>query len=249
MNIMEHMQAVILAAGRGKRMLPLTNDIPKPLQRVAGKTLLEWKLDALPELVDDVILVVGYQEEQIRDSIGNAWKGRRIRYARQKTLDGTMGALRAAREMLENRFLVLMGDDLYCREDMFRMLGYEWAIAVMPVKRREVTGEILARADGSFLGIVEERHMVKRGYVNTGMYMLRSEIVDEPPVPIGVSGEYGLPHTLASLAQDISIALVPATKWFQVTTPEDLHRAEEEFFRYNRKTRAADRLHPADKER
>lgn len=226
-------QAVILAAGKGRRMLPLTEDLPRPLQRVAGKTLLEWKLEALPGFIDEVILVVGYREERIREYIGSRWKGKRVHYAVQQTLDGTMGALRAAREMIEGRFLVLMGDDLYGSEDITKMVTYEWAIGVMPIMRQKISGEIIPRSDGSFHRVIEEPHYVEQGFMNTGMYMLQSDVLHSSPVRVGTTNEFGLPHTLAAFAQinNIPVALVSVAKWFQVTTPEDLHRAEEKFFR------------------
>ena len=60
------MQAVILAAGEGKRMRPLTLERPKPLIEVAGRPILEHIIDALPREVDEIILVVGYKGGQRR---------------------------------------------------------------------------------------------------------------------------------------------------------------------------------------
>src|SRR3989338_10703547 len=94
----KNIQAVILAAGKGTRMLPLTETRPKPMQMVAGKNLIEWKLEALPDAVSDVIIVIGHQGELIKEYFGDSWKGRLIRYATQKELNGTAGALWAARE-------------------------------------------------------------------------------------------------------------------------------------------------------
>lgn len=226
---MEHplTQAVILAAGKGTRMLPLSASVPKPLQVVAGKNLLEWKLDLLPPNVSDVVMVIGHMREQIRDYFGDAYKGRRILYAYQDELNGTMGALLAAREHLEERFLVMMGDDLYAKEDLARMAREEWAVLVKEIKNKEMGGEILADLDGSFLGIDEPKHFVKRGLVNTGLYALKKEFLDVPPVLIGRSStEFGLPHTLAHLARRTRIKLIQATTWVQISTPDDLALAE-----------------------
>lgn len=224
----QEIQALILAAGKGTRMLPLTETRPKPLQEVLGKNLIEWKLDALPEAVREVILVVGYQGKQIRDFFGTEWKGRTIRYAFQPELNGTGGALFVARELLRERFIVMMGDDLYAREDLERMMAHEWAIGVREVIRAEVGGELLTNPDGTFRGIREEKHFVEKGLRNTGLYMLNSCIFNYPLVPIGGSStEFGLPHMLVEVAKDEPITLVPLTHWLQITTPEDLKRAEE----------------------
>ena len=209
-------------------MLPLTATKPKPMQEVLGKNLIEWKFEALPPEVGEIILVIGYQGEQIRDYFGDTWKGRSIRYVEQKELNGTAGALWAARALLPGRFLVMMGDDLYGQEDLVAMLQHEFAIGGVEVKEKEVGGEILTDTNAAFTGIVESKHYVKAGYVNTGLYMLDERIFEREPAPIGGSStEFGLPHTLLLLAKDIPVAVVKATKWIQVTTPEDLVRAEE----------------------
>jgi len=221
-------QAVILAAGKGTRMLPLTETRPKPMQEVSGKNLIEWKLAALPEAIRDVVIVVGYQGEQIREFFGDMWHGRSIRYVVQEKLNGTAGALWSARNLLHGRFLVLMGDDLYAKEDIALMTEYSWAIGGQKIVRQEVGGEILSNPDGTFAGMNERRHFIEQGFMNTGLYVLDEEIFSYDPVPIGGSStEFGLPHTLAVLAKKTPVAIVKATKWLQVTTPEDLRRAEE----------------------
>lgn len=220
--------AVILAAGKGVRMLPLTKTKPKPLMNVAGKNLIEWKLELLPPEVRDVILVIGYQGEQIQGYFGDTWKDKSIRYVVQCELNGTAGALFSIASLLDDKFLVMMGDDLYAKEDVKKILNNDLALCVKKIQNKETGGEIFLNPDGTLLSIHEEKHFVTEGLINTGMYMLDRRIFDYKPVPIGGSStEFGLPHTLALLAKDIPVNVVTTTKWFQITTPEDLVRAEE----------------------
>ncbi|OGZ08188.1 MAG: hypothetical protein A2942_02100 [Candidatus Lloydbacteria bacterium RIFCSPLOWO2_01_FULL_50_20] len=228
MQAEQNIQAVILAAGKGARMLPLTETRPKPMQEVCGKNLIEWKLEALPGTVTEIILVIGYQGEQIRDFFGDTWKGRPVRYVVQHELNGTAGALWAARDLLRGRFLVLMGDDLYAPEDILRMTGYRFAIGAQEIWNKEAGGEMIANPDGTFAGIHEQKHFIGHGFMNTGLYMLSHELFDYDLVPVGGSSlEFGLPHTFAVLAKKMPVMMVRATKWLQVTTPEDLKRVRD----------------------
>ena len=65
------MQAVILAAGEGRRLRPLTLEIPKPLVKVNGKSLLERNMDHLDGLVDEIVLVIGYKGDMIKEKFGD----------------------------------------------------------------------------------------------------------------------------------------------------------------------------------
>ncbi len=109
------MQCVILAGGLGTRMRPLTETIPKTMLPAAGRPFGEWQLEYLvAQGVTDVVYVIGYRGEAIRDYFGDgARHGVRIRYADEgRTLRGTGGALRFAFDggLLEPAFLLVYGD-------------------------------------------------------------------------------------------------------------------------------------------
>lgn len=220
-------QAVILAAGKGTRMLPLSAAVPKPLQTVLGRTLIEYKLDALPAAITEVVIVIGHLGEAIRGALGDRYGERTIRYVVQEELNGTAGALIAARSILSDRFLVLMGDDLYDAGDLARLAEEEMAIGVAHVRGKDIGGEILAHTDGTLRDVREERHFVEDGLMCTGAYAISSRFFETKPGSVSGSRELGIPQTLALLAIREPVALVPFARWMQVTTPEDLVRAQE----------------------
>ena len=223
------MQAVILAAGKGTRMKELTQSVPKPMLMVNGKTLIEHKLDALPEDVDEVILVVGYQADAIRDYFKDEFGGRRIRYVMQENLDGTAGALWLARPYLSERFVVMMGDDLYAREDVEACLASpDWSVLVEDTETMASGGRMVMDSSGHIVDIEEGDHTGKPGLMNTNLLALDPRLFEYPLVPKAEgSDEYGLPQTVlaASKASGIPLAAVRSTFWIQVTAPEDLEKA------------------------
>jgi NDP-sugar pyrophosphorylase family protein len=113
------MQCVILAGGRGTRMAPFTDTIPKVLLPVAGRPFADWQLMWLAaQGVDEVVYSIGYLGDQIRDhvGVGEQW-GLKVRYVDEgANLRGTGGALRQALEAsaLSEQFLVLYGDSYLC---------------------------------------------------------------------------------------------------------------------------------------
>ncbi len=224
------MQAVILAAGKGTRMKELTAETPKPMLRVHGKTLIEHKLDALPAAVDEVILIVGYQGQVIRDAFGDSFGGRRIRYVEQEELNGTMGALALAAPYLTERFVVMMGDDLYARVDIEACFANPgWSVLVEDTQTMASGGRMVMDGAGNIVAIEEGDHTGKPGLMNTNLFALDPRLFDEPMVPKAAgSDEYGLPQTVVAAASSLGIPLkaVLATSWIQITAPEDLAKAE-----------------------
>ncbi len=225
------MQAVILAAGRGTRMKELTEGTPKPMLRVDGVTLLHHKLAELPELVDEVIFIIGYHGEKIREAFGDSYEGRKISYVEQKELNGTAGALWAAKDLLTDRFLVMMGDDLYSKEDVISVAETpDWAILVSPTEHMASGGRVIVE-DGKVVRIEEGDYTGQAGLMNTNMFALDTRVFEYPMVPKSAgSSEYGLPQTVlpAAVSAGISLHALNATFWYQITSPEDLTGAEAE---------------------
>lgn len=221
------MQAVILAAGLGTRMRPLTNDKAKPLLTIKGRPLLDYTFDALPAEVDEVILVIGYLGEQIRAYVGDNFAGRRIKYVIQEKLEGTAKALSETKLLLHGRFLVLMADDIYAKEDVEKCLQHEQAILV---KKSDVVGpggKVLLGKDGSLANVVEGKEHPTGSLISVGVYVLTPEYFHFEPVKLtDREGECGLPQTVSVMARDHKVAIVEATKWIKITTPEDLKLAE-----------------------
>src|SRR3989338_11252442 len=107
------MKCVILAAGEGIRMRPLTLEKPKPLLAINGKPLIEHVIENLPKEIDELVVVIGYKGEQIKDFLGKKFHGLKVKYVWQKEKLGTGHALRLCREHLgSDNFLMLFADDI-----------------------------------------------------------------------------------------------------------------------------------------
>lgn len=227
------MQAVILAAGRGTRMGHLTDNCPKPMLKVLDKNLLEWKLCALPEEVDEVIFVVGYKKEVIlnyfRKNFLIGERSFKITYVKQEVLDGTMGSLALCKDLLHDRFMVLMGDDIYIKKSLQDLLKHP--LALLGIKDDQSSGgKIFKNEQGVFVGLKEGAVNVGSGeeFVNCGAYVLDKRVFGVEPVLVK-EGEYGLPHTmLAKWQQDPSfkIHVVETKEWINITSPESIQVAE-----------------------
>jgi NDP-sugar pyrophosphorylase family protein len=225
------MQAVILAAGRGTRMKELTDVTPKSLLLVQGKPVLEHIFGNLPASVDEVVLVVGYLQEQIRAFCGTKFMGKNIQYVEQDTLDGTYGALLRAKPLLKDRFLVMNGDDICLAEDMAACAASEdWAMLVQEVEELGTPSKVVLDEKGNVTAILEkEVHGGGPGLANTANFFLLDIRIFryEPVLRPGSDTEYGLPQTVVQAAKDIPIHPIHAHAIIRLTSPEDLQKAEE----------------------
>jgi NDP-sugar pyrophosphorylase family protein len=222
------MQAVLFAAGRGSRMGALTDTIPKPMLEVAGKPLLQHKIEALPASVDEVIIVVGYHGHVVQQYFGGEFNDRRIFYVEQENpTGGTAEALWKAKEILRGEFLVMNGDNIYSKEDMQALIDTpDWAAAVQEMDAIATARTVIE--NGLVKDIVENSgHTGEKGYANIGLYKLDTRIFNYTPVPKAPgSTELGLPQTMLTAAHDINIHAVPATFWFEIKSPDSLEKAQ-----------------------
>lgn len=228
------MQVVILAAGRGKRMLHLTDNIPKPMLKINGRPFLEYKLEILPKEIDEIIFIVGYYGECIMNYFGREFQGRKIKYIFQKKLNGTGGALHLAKGMLNDKFLVINGDDFYHKQDLKKMLQYNFAILGYKMDDPRCYGAIRTDKRGNMIEVIENPKDAKYKLVNTGAFVLTKKFFDYDLVPKKAGDkEFGLPQTLAQMSKDHKIKVIKAKAWYPVGNPEDLEKAEKELPKFD----------------
>jgi NDP-sugar pyrophosphorylase family protein len=220
------MQAVILAAGRGKRMKHLTEATTKPMLKIKGKPILEYKINTLPKKIKEVIFIVGYHSMHVISHFKRCFAGKKITYVFQSNINGTGGALHLAKSILKDKFLVMMGDDLYHKKDIAEMLNHNLAILGYEVDDISQFGAIKTDEEDFMQDVIEKSKNSKLKLANTGMYMLNKSFFDYELVSIG-NGEYGLPQTLAQMAKDQKVKVLKATAWHPIGNPEDLKKAEE----------------------
>lgn len=216
------MQAIILAAGEGTRMRPLTNDTPKPLVRVLGKPLMEYNLEKLPPEITELIIVVGYLAEQIKQYFGNSYKNLPITYVHQEKLLGTADAVAQCEQYITGRFFVFMGDDLYAQEDFEHCLQNNQSWLVQKKHGAFVGGRIVVDTHENITDVIEGAHDVDAGYVSTNMFVLTPQYFDYEPVAIKDGAEFGLPQTVVQMSKKHPIKMVEAIGWRQVTTAVDI---------------------------
>jgi len=217
------MQAVILAAGKGARLRPLTHTTPKPLIDLCGKPLIEHVLDVLPPQVDEIFVVVNHLREQIIERLGDNWNTVPITYVIQEPLTGTAGAVHLLREHLQGSFLVVNADDLYEANDLAQLAEHPMAILFHASDSEKQSGALVQ--SGRFTGLGPGNNAV------CGAYVLNQKFFSVDPVEIHVSQykELGLPQTLAVLAESEIVAAVPATSWLPVGNPDQLAQAVHHF--------------------
>jgi UDP-N-acetylglucosamine diphosphorylase / glucose-1-phosphate thymidylyltransferase / UDP-N-acetylgalactosamine diphosphorylase / glucosamine-1-phosphate N-acetyltransferase / galactosamine-1-phosphate N-acetyltransferase len=221
------MKAVILAAGKSTRTYPLTVTKPKPLLKVAGKTLLEYNLDQLNGLVDEVILVVNYKKEMIKEYFGEKYQDLKLSYVEQPDALGTGNAVLQVKDIIKERFVLLMGDDLYYKEDIKKCLEYDYCVLAQEVNNPENFG-VLELIGTKVKNIVEKPQKYFSNLANCALYVL-----DEKIFPLienlkkSKRGEYEITDSIKELAKKEDINYVKAKQWTSIGYPEDLFKFKE----------------------
>jgi glucose-1-phosphate thymidylyltransferase len=172
------MKAVVLAAGQGTRLRPLTDDKPKALVDVAGRPILSHCFDRLLELdTDELLVVVGYKKEKLIEYYGDEYEGVPITYAHQREPNGLAHALLTVEEHIDDDFILMLGDNIF-----------DANLADVVNRQQE------DRADAAFLvEAVPYEEASRYGVCDTNEYGEIVEVIekpDEPPTNLVMTGFY-----------------------------------------------------------
>ena len=233
------MKAVVLAAGEGVRLQPITATRPKHLIKVGGKPILEHCLDALKTCgVTETIIVTHYMGDAIRQYFGDGETlGLKISYVEQEAMLGTGNAVSAVEPYVDGDFVLVYGDLLFASDaikDAVRLYETEKPAAVMalvPVEKPESYGIVELEDEKSVKRIIEKPASGKApsNLANAGLYVFSEEIFDKiRQTKASIRGEWELTDALSLLIEDKKAVLaskISKDDWIDIGSPWDLLEA------------------------
>ncbi len=227
---MENMKAIILAGGEGTRMKPLTETVPKPLLEVSGKTIIERIFESLPDEIDEVIIVVDYLKDKIKDFLGEKFLGKKVTYVNQAEKKGTFGALVSAHDKFKEgeRFLVLNADDIHDKNELTEYLKYPRSFGVQKMIMPNYYNVVIDNNLVSSFSKQTDEEKTNGALIATGVYILDTNIFKHEGVVV-FGGEYGLPQTIMEQKNEFPIHAVETHKWVPINSFTDLEKAKEIF--------------------
>lgn len=173
------MNAIILAGGKGKRLKPVTDYVPKSLIPLDNIPIIEWQIRYLKKFrVNTIIICTGYKTEQIENylKIKNNF-GVKIIFSKEKIPLGTAGAIKqAAKHIKEKSFFVLNGD-IITNIDIRKLQKMQNSIAAIPLKTKFGIIEI---NDGKVSKFSEKKE-ISNLWMNAGLYHLTKNLVKDLP--------------------------------------------------------------------
>ncbi len=223
------MQTVVLAAGEGTRMRPLTARRPKPMLPVAGRPMLEHILDtAVDAGASSLVLVVGYHDDAVKRHLGNRYRDVPITYAIQESQEGTAHAVQAALPYLDDApFVVIAGDNLYDQETMADLYASAPALGSFEVDDPRPYG-VLDLAGDRVTGVIEKPDDPPSNRVNASAYAFEARALSWfDDVEKSERGEYELTDVLARQIEAGEVRAVTFERWLDVGRPWELLAANE----------------------
>ncbi|OGN99456.1 MAG: glucose-1-phosphate thymidylyltransferase [Chloroflexi bacterium RBG_13_51_52] len=225
------MKAVILAAGEGKRMRPLTATRPKVMLPVAGRPILEHLLDEVKGAgIREFVFVVGYCDKQVRSYFGDGEKwGVKIDYSEQRKQLGTADAIRMVSAVVGGNFLVINGDVVINRADIKRLMkNTHNTMGVIEVKDPGGLGIVELSGD-KVVGLYEKTRRPPTLMANAGLYLFTPEIFEAiSNTEKSPRGEYEITDSLQILMGGKSgLHYIQLKSWLDLSYPWDLLRANE----------------------
>jgi bifunctional UDP-N-acetylglucosamine pyrophosphorylase/glucosamine-1-phosphate N-acetyltransferase len=223
------MQTVILVAGEGTRMRPLTEAVPKPMLPVADRPLCAHTADAAVEAgVSELIFVVGYEADAVREYFDDEYRGVPVSFAVQREQRGTADAVRAARDRLDGPFAVLNGDNIYDPESVADLFEAAPSIAAIEVETPENYGVLSTDGAGERVtGIVEKPDDPPSTLANAGAYAFPEAAIEWLDVGESERGEYEITDVVSKAIEAEAVTPVTLARWLDVGRPWELLAANE----------------------
>jgi bifunctional UDP-N-acetylglucosamine pyrophosphorylase/glucosamine-1-phosphate N-acetyltransferase len=226
------MKCVILAAGEGKRMRPLTFTRPKVMLPIANKPILEWNLiNAIDAGIKEFIFVVGYKSEMVRNYFGDGKKWNvKIEYVNQGEALGTAHAIGMVEKFVKN-FIVLCGDTIFDKQDIKNIAKKENSMGLFKMENPEEYGIVEIKGK-KVVKIYEKMQNPFSDVINAGIYHFNKKIFDFiKKTKKSIRGEYEITDSINMVLNAGEIEGIFLKEWRDVVYPWHLLDANEEILK------------------
>ena len=234
------LKAIILSAGEGSRMRPLTLTKPKTMLPVAGKPIIQYNIESLRDNgITDILLIVRYKEEIVRNYFGDGSDfGVNISYKTQKDFLGTANAISYGEDFIDDSIIVLNGDIILDDEiihEIIKKYNYLTPDTLMLLTEVEDPSAfgVVEIENGNIKNIVEKpkREEAPSNLVNAGIYIFNKDIFDKiRETEISERGEYEITDSVSLQIEDNKKVIGHKTSkdWIDVGRPWELIEVNEE---------------------
>ena len=222
--------ALILAAGKGTRMWPLTENIPKPLLSICGLPIIERQIQELKKVgVKKLYILIGYQMKELSDYLGKTKFGIDIEYIIQEEQKGTGHAVNQAKNIIQGNFYCINGDLIIDSENLERLKENENNLTMMVTNVKDGSNFGVIESMNGRLVSINEKGISGESTINAGLFLFNEKIFDAiDNIEKSIRGEYELTDALQDISNDIHI-LEYQGFWKDIGTPWDLITANEKY--------------------
>lgn len=211
------MKAIILSGGKGTRLKPITDYVPKPLVPIANVPILEWQIKYLKRFgIKDIIISTGYKYDQIENYLKNKKNlGVKITFSVEKSPLGTGGAIKkAGKQIKEKSFFVINGDTI--TNINLRKLKSK-ANSIAGIELRTKFGVLITKKDK--VNGFSEKKEVKNLWMNAGLYHLSKNILKDLPIKGNIENTTFPKYAKKGKLNFIKFKNV---KWFSIDSYKDM---------------------------
>ena len=210
------MKAIILAGGRGKRLRPITDYVPKPLISIKNIPIIEWQIKYLKKFgISEVIICSGYKTEMIENYLKNKKLGIKITFSIENKPLGTGGAIKKAGKKIKDKSFIVINGDIITNIDLEKLMKKENSIASIQLK----TNFGILQTDKDKIIKFDEKKEIKNLWMNAGIYYLNKESIKELP-NVGDIEKTLFPDYAKK--EKLSIIKFTNSKWYSVDSFKDM---------------------------
>jgi len=210
------MKAIILAGGRGKRLKPVTDYVPKPLVPINNIPIIEWQIKYLKKFdVKEVIICTGYKADMIESYLNMKELGIKIKFSIEKSPLGTGGAIKKAGKMINEKSFFVINGDTITNIDLHKLASKINTVAAIELRTKYGILETESEKIVNF----KEKKEITDTWMNAGIYHLQKEILKKLPVKGDIETTVFPDYAKKGLLNTIKFKNV---EWFSVDSFKDM---------------------------